>query len=146
MESRFFMNMEALSAFLGVPVNELRKLERQGVIRKTLVPDREDVVIIDQLDANGDPLITPEQWAALSSDLANNVSEMEEDMGLSLLQVIKETRNEKGLSQRALADLSGISQPAIANLETGTSGAQLSTVLALLDALGKKVVVVDNET
>jgi transcriptional regulator with XRE-family HTH domain len=45
-------------------------------------------------------------------------------------------RSKKGLSQRALAEISGVSQPSIARLETGQYVPGIDTLLKLLKALG----------
>ncbi|WP_061816135.1 helix-turn-helix domain-containing protein, partial [Streptococcus pneumoniae] len=46
-------------------------------------------------------------------------------------------RYEQGISQKKLEEVSGISQPVIARMETGESSLQLDTVLKVLTSLGK---------
>ena len=46
-------------------------------------------------------------------------------------------RKKKGYSQRKLAEISGVKQPVIARMETGSSTPQLGTVLKVLAAMGK---------
>ena len=52
-------------------------------------------------------------------------------------------RQEKGISQKKLEELSGVKQPVIARMESGASSPTLSTVMKLLAPLGKKLAVVD---
>ena len=53
-----------------------------------------------------------------------------------LIGKLIETREEKGLSQRGLAELSGIKQPQIARLESMKSSPQLDTLFKILTPLG----------
>lgn len=56
-------------------------------------------------------------------------------------EVIK-LRQEKGLTQKQLEELSGVKQPIIARMETGANIPQLSTVIKLLVPLGKTLAIV----
>ena len=49
---------------------------------------------------------------------------------------IRMLREEKGISQRQLAALTGIKQPAIARLESGRSVPNIATLKKLLEPLG----------
>ncbi len=53
-----------------------------------------------------------------------------------LIKKMVEAREAKGLSQRELAELSGIKQPAIARIESLKSTPQVDTLLKLLAPLG----------
>ncbi|VOM94262.1 transcriptional regulator [Streptococcus pneumoniae] len=53
-----------------------------------------------------------------------------------------EARYEQGISQKKLEEVSGVSQPVIARMETGESSLQLDTVLKVLTSLGKTLAVV----
>ena len=54
----------------------------------------------------------------------------------SLIGKLIKAREEKGLSQRGLAQLSGIKQPQIARLESMKSSPQLDTLFKILTPLG----------
>lgn len=54
-------------------------------------------------------------------------------------------RQEQGFTQKRLEELSGVKQPIIARMETGTNIPQLSTVIKLLIPLGKTLAVVPLE-
>lgn len=53
-----------------------------------------------------------------------------------------EARHEKGISQKKLEELSGVSQPVIARMETGKTSPQLDTVLKVLVSLSKTFAVI----
>lgn len=55
---------------------------------------------------------------------------------VALIGKMIEAREEKGLSQRELADLSGVKQPAIARMESMKSTPQIDTLLKILAPLG----------
>jgi transcriptional regulator with XRE-family HTH domain len=57
-----------------------------------------------------------------------------------------EAREEKGLSQRELADLSGIKQPAIARLESLKATPQIDTLFKVLYPLGYTLEIVPVKT
>jgi transcriptional regulator with XRE-family HTH domain len=52
---------------------------------------------------------------------------------------LRQFRNERGLSQRSLAEKAGISREYLARLETGRQDPTLSTLEKLAKALGVKV-------
>ena len=74
-------------------------------------------------------LFTPEEIAA-------------SDLRVALIGELIEARQEKGISQKQLEELSGVKQPVIARMETGTTSPQLDTVLKILAPLGKTLAVV----
>ncbi len=61
----------------------------------------------------------------------------------SLVQEMIRARRAKGLSQKGLEQLSGVRQPVIARLEVGSSDPRLTTLVRILRALGKKLVIED---
>ena len=52
----------------------------------------------------------------------------------------------KGITQRELEELSGVSQPVIARMESGAAVPKLDTVIKVLAALGKTLAIVPLET
>jgi len=54
----------------------------------------------------------------------------------ALIRKLIEVREEKGLSQRDLAAMSGVRQPAIARLESMRATPQIDTLLKILNPLG----------
>ena len=60
----------------------------------------------------------------------------EEREQISLIGKMIEAREAKGLSQRELAELSGVKQPAIARIESMKSTPQIDTLIKVLIPLG----------
>jgi len=75
-------------------------------------------------------LFTPEELAA-------------SDLRVAIMVEMTKARNERGLSQRGLEELSGVKQPVIARMENGSTSPQLDTVLKVLAPLGKTLYVGD---
>ncbi|MCL2169056.1 MAG: helix-turn-helix transcriptional regulator [Defluviitaleaceae bacterium] len=61
---------------------------------------------------------------------------------VDLIGKIVEAREEKGLSQRELAEISGIKQPAIARLESLKATPQIDTLFKVLYPLGYTIEIV----
>jgi ribosome-binding protein aMBF1 (putative translation factor) len=76
-----------------------------------------------------DSYLTPEEKA-------------ESNLRVDLIGEIIKARQEKGLSQKKLEELSGVKQPIIARMEKGTTSPQLDTILKILAPLGKTLAVV----
>ena len=79
-----------------------------------------------------DGLVTPEELA-------------ESKLRVALMGELIKARNEKGISQKKLEELSGVKQPVIARAENGTSIPQVNTLLKLLIPLGKTLKIVPLE-
>ena len=77
-----------------------------------------------------DTLLTPEERT-------------ESDLRVALIGEIIKARQEKGISQKKLEELSGVKQPVIARMERGPSNPQIDTILKLLAPLGKTLAIVD---
>ena len=76
-----------------------------------------------------DTLLTPEEVA-------------ESNLRVALIGELIKARQEKGLSQKKLEELSGVKQPVIARMEKGLTTPQLDTILKVLAPLGKTLAVV----
>jgi len=61
---------------------------------------------------------------------------------IALIGKMIEAREEKGLSQRELAELSGVKQPAIARLEGLKATPQIDTLFKILHPLGYTIEIV----
>jgi len=64
---------------------------------------------------------------------------------VALIGKMIEAREEKGLSQRELAEVSGVKQPAIARLETLKATPQIDTLFKVLYPLGYTIEIVPLE-
>ncbi len=79
-----------------------------------------------------DSFLTPEEIA-------------ESDLKVALIGELIKARQEMGISQKKLEELSGVKQPVIARMEKGVTSPQLDTILKLLLPLGKTLAVVPIE-
>lgn len=70
----------------------------------------------------------------------------ESDLRVSIIGELIKARQEKGISQKKLEELSGVKQPVIARMEKGNTSPQLDTILKVLAPLGKTLAVVPLET
>lgn len=66
----------------------------------------------------------------------------ESDLRVAIIGEIVKARQEQGISQKKLEELSGVKQPIIARMEKGNTSPQIDTVLKVLAALGKTLAVV----
>ncbi len=71
---------------------------------------------------------------------------VESNLRVALIGEIIKARQEKGISQRQLGELSGVKQPIIARMEKGTTSPQLDTILKILAPLGKTLAIVPLES
>lgn len=67
------------------------------------------------------------------------------DLRVALISELIKAREEKGISQKKLEELSGVKQPVIARMEKGKTIPQIETVLKVLGALGKTLAIVPLE-
>jgi len=63
------------------------------------------------------------------------------DFDVELIGKLIEAREAKGYSQRELAEISGIKQPAIARMESLKSTPQIDTIIKVLRPLGYKLTI-----
>ena len=61
----------------------------------------------------------------------------ESDLRVALIGELVKARQERGITQKKLEELSGVKQPVIARMENGSTTPNLSTVLKVLAPLGK---------
>ena len=76
-----------------------------------------------------DSLLTPEEIS-------------ESDLRVALIGELIKARQERGLSQKKLEELSGVKQPVIARMEKGQTSPQIDTILKVLAPLGKTLAIV----
>lgn len=79
-----------------------------------------------------DSILTPEEIA-------------ESNLRVAIIGELIKARQERGISQKKLEELSGVKQPVIARMERGTTNPQLDTILKVLAPLGKTLAVVPLE-
>jgi len=86
------------------------------------------------------------KWEEVREELFTPEQIAESDMRVSIMSELIKARNEQGITQKQLEDMSGVKQPVIARMEHGTSNPQLETVLKVLAPLGKTLAVVPMES
>lgn len=82
-------------------------------------------------------------WKEVRGEFFTPEEIAESDLRVALIGEIIKARQEKGLSQRELGELSGVKQPIIARMEKGVSIPNLNTVLKVLAPLGKTLYIGD---
>lgn len=87
-----------------------------------------------------------DSWEDVRKELFTPEEIAESDLRVSIIGELIKARQEKGISQKKLEELSGVKQPIIARMEKGSTSPQLNTILKVLAPLGKTLAVVPLET
>lgn len=91
--------------------------------------ERGDAAIGDDWDEVQKEIFTPEEIA-------------ESNLRVAIISELIKARQERGISQYKLEELSGVKQSAIARLERGNINPTIGTIQKLLAPLGKQLAVV----
>ena len=83
-----------------------------------------------------------ESWDDVQRELFTPEKIAESNLRVALVGELIKARQEKGISQKRLEELSGVKQPVIARMEKGSTSPQLDTILKVLAPLGKTLAVV----
>jgi ribosome-binding protein aMBF1 (putative translation factor) len=89
---------------------------------------KESVFLSDDWEVFEKEIFTPGEIAA-------------SELRVAIIGEIVKARQEKGVSQKKLEELSGVKQPVIARMEKGNTIPQLDTILKVLAPLGKTLTV-----
>lgn len=81
-------------------------------------------------------------WDDVEKELFTPEEIAESNLRVALINELIKARQEKGISQKKLEELSGVKQPVIARMESGKTSPQLDTVLKVLAPLGKTLAIV----
>src|SRR6056297_1461852 len=81
-------------------------------------------------------------WSDYKKTLLSPEEMHEIDIKVEVITAIINARNEGGISQKELEKISGVKQPVIARMEKGQTDPRLSTILKVLEPLGKTLAVV----
>lgn len=86
-------------------------------------------------------------WEELQREIFTPEEIAASNLRVALIGELIKARQEKGLSQKKLEELSGVKQPIIARMEKGVTSPQIDTILKILAPLGKTLAVVplDNQ-
>nr|DAO23617.1 MAG TPA: helix-turn-helix protein [Caudoviricetes sp.] len=83
-----------------------------------------------------------QSWDEFEKEFYTPEEIAESDLRVALIGELIKARNEQGISQKKLEEMSGVKQPIIARIETGKSSPQVSTLIKLLVPLGKTLAIV----
>lgn len=81
-------------------------------------------------------------WADVQRELFTSEEIEESKLRVALIGELIKARQEQGISQKRLEELSGVKQPIIARMERGTTSPQIDTILKVLAPLGKTLAIV----
>ena len=84
-------------------------------------------------------------WNEARAELFSQEEIAESNLRVALIGEIIKARQEKGISQKKLEELSGVKQPVIARMEKGNTSPQIDTILKVLAPLGKTLAIVPFE-
>ena len=82
-------------------------------------------------------------WEEVRKDIFTSEEIAESNLRVALIGEIIKARQERGITQRELEQMSGVKQPIIARIEKGNTTPNLSTVLKVLAPLGKTLYIGD---
>lgn len=81
-------------------------------------------------------------WDEVRAELFTPEEIAESNLRVALIGEIIKARQDQGITQRKLEELSGVKQTAIARIEKGNISPQIDTLIKLLAPLGKTLAVV----
>ena len=81
-------------------------------------------------------------WEELQKELFTPEEIAASNLRVALIGEFIKARQERGISQKKLEELSGVKQPIIARMEKGTTNPQIDTILKVLAPLGKTLAIV----
>ena len=85
-------------------------------------------------------------WKDARKELFTPEEIAESDLRVALIGELINARQEQGISQKRLEELSGVKQPVITRMEKGYTIPQVDTLLKVLAPLGKTLAIVPLET
>lgn len=86
-----------------------------------------------------------QNWKEVRGELFSTEEIVESNLRVALIGELIKARQEQGISQKRLEELSGVKQPIIARMEKGNTSTQIDTILKVLAPLGKTLAVVPIE-
>lgn len=82
-------------------------------------------------------------WDEIRKELYTQEEIAESDLRVALIGELIKARQEQGISQKKLEQLSGVKQPVIARMEKGDTSPNIATILKVLLPLGKTLYIGD---
>ena len=87
-----------------------------------------------------------DKWEDVEAKLFTPEEIAESNLRAALIGELVRARQEQGISQKRLEEMSGVKQPIIARMEKGYTNPQLDTLLKVLAPLGKTLAIVPLDT
>ena len=97
---------------------------------------------------NSNPMLPTDngcEWDELKKEIFTPEEIAAGDLRAAIISELINARQENGVTQKKLEEISGVKQPIIARMERGTTDPQLSTVIKILASLGKTLAIVPLE-
>lgn len=91
------------------------------------------------IELNGNKFTT---WEDVEPEIFTPEEIAESNLRTALIGELIKARQEQGISQKKLEELSGVKQPIIARMEKGSTSPQIDTILKVLAPLGKTLAIV----
>ncbi len=87
------------------------------------------------------------KWSDIEKELFTPEEIAESNARVEIMLELIKARQEKGICQKQLEEMTGVRQPVISRMEQGKTSPRLDTVLKILSSLGKtlKVVPISSE-
>jgi len=85
-------------------------------------------------------------WDEIKHDVYTPEEMAEGNLRVALITELIRAREDKGISQRQLEELSGVKQPIISRMEKGNVNTQINTLLKVLAPLGKTLYIGELKT
>ena len=82
------------------------------------------------------------KWEDVQKEFFAQEEIVESKLRVQLMGELIKARQEQGISQKKLEELSGVKQPVIARMEKGSTNPQIDTLLKVLALLGKTIAIV----
>ena len=82
-------------------------------------------------------------WKDVRKEIFSQEEIAESNLRVALVGELVKARKERGISQKKLEEMSGVKQPIIARMETGSTSPNIDTVLKVLAPLGKTLYIGD---
>lgn len=81
-------------------------------------------------------------WNDVEKEIFTPEEIADSNLRVAIISELIKARQEQGISQKQLEELSGVKQPVIARMEKGSTSPQIETLLKVLAPLGKTLAVV----
>lgn len=86
------------------------------------------------------------RWEDFEREIFTQEEIAESNLRVALIGELIRARQEQGITQKKLEEMSGVKQPVIARMEKGYSSPQVETLLKVLAPLGKTLAIVPIES